>query len=274
MTLPSPPNFDLDPYAIGVRKSKRARIEKKVRSPNATPQPLPSADSAAGVAASSAACPAAVSAACPAAWPAAGSTAEATNYQIDIINQWYEKIWDATVTPEPSGSGVVSNLQCISSPLPVDEGIDIAFLHDWTVSPIAARQNMVPTSSLPSTFHPAPNSYLSHGEFSVTDDPSTYNPAPNSYVSNGERPSIADELVEPTLIRSVYIPASITKYVILLGMSRKGGDIVTDSVGHRFSKQKESSKTVFWKCCSRAGANYPSCTAALRKKKNHFELFR
>ena len=59
LTLPSPPNFDLDPYAIGVRQSKRARIEKKNWSPNATPQPLPSADSAAGPAASSVACPAA-----------------------------------------------------------------------------------------------------------------------------------------------------------------------------------------------------------------------
>ena len=71
-TLSSPLKFDLDPYEIGVRQSKRARIEKKnIWSQNATPQPLPSADSAAW----------------PAAASATGSTAEPANNEINIINQ-------------------------------------------------------------------------------------------------------------------------------------------------------------------------------------------
>jgi hypothetical protein len=61
------------------------------------------------------------------------------------------------------------------------------------------------------------------------------------YSSDGERQLVIEESMQTTHHVSTYVPAT-TKYEIMIGVSQKGGDVVSDGCGYTYFFQKRLSK--------------------------------
>jgi hypothetical protein len=83
----------------------------------------------------------------------------------------------------------------------------------------------------------------------------------SSYCSDGERHLV----IEGKTQHASACPPTTSKYEIMIGASRKGGDIVNDGCRHAYSLQKDYPTLRVWKCTH--AVKFPRCNVTLKQIK-------
>ena len=87
----------------------------------------------------------------------------------------------------------------------------------------------------------------------------------SNYCSDGERWLVIEESMEINVSTSV--PPPTVGYEIIIGASRKGGDIISDGCGHTYGFLKDSPSLRVWRCTFRGCVEFSRCNATLKQIK-------
>ena len=66
---------------------------------------------------------------------------------------------------------------------------------------------------------------------------------------------------------STYAPPTTIKYEIMIGASRKGGDIVSDGCGYTYRFHRDYPEFRVWRCSFRGCVKFSHCNATLNQLK-------